>query len=213
MSHYRQQFEGLKPKEIRYSIEDGTLTIRGNTFEVSNPKHAFMEALHEWQEANTFDIRPTGSRIHLDCRIGEVIIGLNCTIGGYGFGYETIDGKHQRMLHHGDVVIEDGVIIHNNVNIDRAVTESTYISAGTRIDSNVHIGHNAFIGKNVLICANATIGGSAVIGDNTFIGCNAFIKQKVKIGSNVTIGAGAVVLEDVPNGGTWVGNPAKELVK
>jgi len=60
---------------------------------------------------------------------------------------------------------------------------------------------------------NATIGGSAEIGDNTFIGCNAFIKQKVKIGSNVTIGAGAVVLEDVPNGGTWVGNPAKELVK
>ena len=211
MSHYRQQFEGLKPKEIRYSIEDGTLTIRGNTFAVENPKIAFMEALHEWQESNSFEIRPTGSRIHLDCRVGEVIIGLNCTIGGYGFGYESIDGKYQRMLHHGDVVIEDGVIIHNNVNIDRGVTESTYIATGTRIDSNVHIGHNAKIGKNVLICANATVGGSAIIEDNAFIGCNAFIKQKVNIGKNATIGAGAVVLTDVPEGQTWAGNPAKQI--
>lgn len=211
MSHYRQQFEGLKPKEIRYSIEDGTLTIRGNTFAVENPKIAFMEALHEWQESNTFDIRPTGSRIHLDCRIGEVIIGLNCTIGGYGFGYHWHEGKLERMLHHGNVVIEDGVIIHNNVNIDRAVTESTYIATGTRIDSHVHIGHNAKIGRNVQIAANATIGGSVEIGDNSFIGCNAFIKQKIKIGKNVLIGAGAVVLQDVFDDETWVGNPARKL--
>lgn len=212
MSHYRQQFDNLRPEEISYDKQHNLLLIRGNSFEVENAKIAFIDALHEWSERNTFEDRPTGSRIQIDTRIGdEVRIGQNCTIGGYGFGYEFYNGKYYRMPHLGDVKIDDNVTIHNNINIDRSVTGTTHIGQGSCIDSNVHIGHNAKIGKYVLIAAGATIGGSAHIGDRTFIGCNAFIKQKIKVGNNVTIGAGSVVTCNVPDGETWAGVPAVKI--
>jgi UDP-3-O-[3-hydroxymyristoyl] glucosamine N-acyltransferase len=214
MSNYRSQFNGLRPEEISYNKNDGTLVIRSSTFPVENPKLAFIKALEEFQVVNTYNEYSTGTRVHVDTRIGDdVEIGCNCTIGGHGFGYEYIEGEYKRIPHLGDVLIEDNVCIHNNVNIDRSVTGTTIIGNGAKIDSGVHIGHNAKIGKNVLIAAGASIGGSAIIGEKVFIGCNAIIKQKLKIGAGAVIGAGSVVLHDVPDGQTWVGNPAKQLIK
>jgi len=214
MSNHRSQFNNLRPEEISYNKNDGTLVIRSSSFPTDNPKLAFIKALEEFQVVNTYNEYPTGTRVHVDTRIGDdVEIGCNCTIGGHGFGYEFHNGEYLRIPHLGDVLIEDKVCIHNNVNIDRSVTGTTIIGAGSKIDSGVHIGHNAKIGKNVLIAAGAVVGGSAVIGEKVFIGCNAIIRQKVKIGAGAIIGAGAVVLNDVPEGQTWVGNPAKQLIK
>ena len=212
MSHYREKFKELKPSEVSYSVHDKTLIIRENNFPVDNPKLAFIEVMQEFYEKNTYETLKTGTRIHIDTIIGDnVALGCNCTIGGFGFGYERTEGSLVRIPHHGHVVIEDGVTIHNNVNIDRAVKDATIIGKGSAIDSHCHIGHNARIGHNVLIAANSTIGGSAVIGNNVFIGCNSFVKQKIKIGEGAIIGAGSVVLKDVPSGETWVGNPAKKI--
>lgn len=213
MSSYRQQYSGLKPKEISYSKEDGVLIVRSNSFPVSDPKSAYIEALEEFPVTNTFHTYNTGTKVHIDSIIGEeVTFGCNCTIGGAGFGYHPDENGHNKRIPHlGDVVIQDYVTIHNSVNIDRATTGSTVIGKYTAIDSLVHIGHNVQIGSNCLVAAGAVIGGSAQIGNNTFIGCNAFVKQKVKIGNNCTIGAGSVVTKDVPDGETWVGVPAKKL--
>ena len=178
MSNYRQIYNDLRPEEITYNIPQGFLTIRGNNISVDNPKSAFIEALEEFPEKDTYENLKTGTRIHLDARIGDdVKIGCNCTIGGYGFGYEFDSSKDmfRRMPHLGDVLIRNGVTIHNNVNIDRSVTGTTIIGENSAIDSNVHIAHNVKIGKNTLIAAGSTIGGSAIIGDNVFVGCNAFV--------------------------------------
>jgi len=43
------------------------------------------------------------------------------------------------------------------------------------------------------------------------IGANATILPGVTIGKKSMIGAGAVVTKDVPDGETWVGNPARKL--
>lgn len=138
--------------------------------------------------------------------------GYSCIIGGPGFGYETDEnGMPIRLPHLGNVVIGKNVELGSNVCIDRAVIGSTVIGDNVKIDNLVHIAHGAKIGKNTLIVAGSVIGGSCEIGENCFIGMNASIKNKVKIGNNVTIGAGAVVLKDVPDGETWVGNPARKL--
>lgn len=210
MSNYRQQFENLKPEEVRYS--PGHLHIRDVSIMVDNPKLAFVDVLEEFMERNVYETLNTGSRIHLDTVIGdEFKVGCNCTIGGYGFGYVMTAAGLRRVPHLGHVVIGDNVTIHNNVNIDRGTTGKTVIGNRSAIDSGVHIGHNAQIGFNVMIAANATIGGSAIIEDEVFVGCNAFIKQHVKVGKGATIGAGSVVLKDIPPHSVVAGVPAKPI--
>ena len=52
---------------------------------------------------------------------------------------------------------------------------------------------------------------SVIVGNNVNIGANVTVLPGVVINNNVTIGAGSVVTKDVPDGETWVGNPAHRL--
>jgi len=71
----------------------------------------------------------------------------------------------------------------------------------------------AIIGPNCLIFQQVTIGsrdgGIPTIGGHVDIGAGAKIIGNIKIGDHVRIGANSVVLEDVPDGCTVVGIPAR----
>lgn len=68
-------------------------------------------------------------------------------------------------------------------------------------------------GANVKLEHAVTIGaekeGSPILGDNIFVGAGAKIIGSVRIGNNVKVGANAVVVNDVPDGATAVGIPAR----
>jgi UDP-3-O-[3-hydroxymyristoyl] glucosamine N-acyltransferase len=145
--------------------------------------------------------------------IGQrVKIGANNTIGGEGFGYEkNEEGQFEFIPHIGNVVIEDYVEIGNNTTIDRGVLGSTIIRKNAKIDNLVHIAHGVEIGENSLVIANAMIAGSVSIGKNVWVAPSASVLNKLKVGDSATIGMGAVVIKDVQNQQTVVGNPAKDL--
>jgi serine O-acetyltransferase len=100
-----------------------------------------------------------------------------------------------------------------------------FIPYKTRIgNKNVHFGHNGLgvvldyrcvIGNNVRIDQHVTIGIrwdediAPVIGDNVRIGAGAKVLGSIRVGDNARIGANAVVLQNVPDGATAVGVPAK----
>jgi serine O-acetyltransferase len=75
------------------------------------------------------------------------------------------------------------------------------------------INTNVRAGRNFTIQHGVTLGtaneGNPVIGDNVFIGAGAKVLGGVKIGDYARIGANAVVVKDVPDGGTAVGVPAR----
>ncbi|PRY13291.1 sugar O-acyltransferase (sialic acid O-acetyltransferase NeuD family) [Pontibacter ummariensis] len=105
------------------------------------------------------------------------------------------------------------------------IGEGTFVAAGVKVNALAAVGagvilntgciveHECRIGDFAHIAPGAVLAGNVTVGEGSFIGANAVVKQGVRIGSNVLIGAGAVVLKDVPDDQTWVGNPAKEIVK
>lgn len=142
----------------------------------------------------------------------NVYIGANCTIGGVGFGYEKDEnGEFVLIPHIGNVLIDEGVEIGNNTTIDRAVMGSTIIGRNAKIDNLVHIAHGVKVGENSLVIANAMIAGSVVIGPNVWIAPSASVLNQKKIGAGAVVGMGAVVLRDVKEKETVVGNPARTL--
>jgi serine O-acetyltransferase len=88
---------------------------------------------------------------------------------------------------------------------------------GTVIHSNVTIGRQVRIGQNVTIAVRDATGGEhgIVIEDDVGIGAGAIILaplgRSVRIGRGVRIGAGALIVRDVPDGATVVGEPARVM--
>src|SRR5207247_1901944 len=97
-------------------------------------------------------------------RIGScVIIHSGGVIGADGFGFEMIDGRHQKIPQLGIVQIDDDVEIGANTTVDRARFGRTWIQQGVKIDNLVQIAHNVVIGKHTVIAAQTGIAGSLQI--------------------------------------------------
>lgn len=120
-------------------------------------------------------------------------------------------------------------LIHPSTIWDRervTVGQGTIITAGNILTTDIAIGefnvlnlgctygHDAKVGNYNVINPGATISGCVTIGDTCLIGTKATILEGLNIASRSKIGGGAVVTKDITEEGkTWVGVPAKELIK
>jgi serine O-acetyltransferase len=89
----------------------------------------------------------------------------------------------------------------------------------------VVVGETAEIGDDCTIYQGVTLGGTRpsadqaghkrhpTIGNNVIISSNAQILGPFKVGDGARIGAAAVVLREVPDGATMVGNPARQVTR
>jgi UDP-3-O-[3-hydroxymyristoyl] glucosamine N-acyltransferase len=129
-------------------------------------------------------------------------------LGGDGFGYRHIEGRHVKIPHTGGLEVENDVEIGSNCTIDRATFETTRIGAGTKIDNLVMIGHNNQIGRHNLLCGQVGIAGSCKTGDHVVLAGQAGIKDNTQIGDRVIVGAQAGVHRNIPDGQNVLGSPA-----
>lgn len=146
------------------------------------------------------------------CEIGErnrLLAG--CVVGSDGYGYEFVDGAHQRVPQVGKVVTAADVDIGANTTIDRARFGSTYIGEGTKIDNQVQIAHNVRIGKHCLLVAQVGISGSTELGDGVVIGGQAGVAGHLRIGDGAMVAGGAAIVKSVPAGSKMRGSPATEM--
>ena len=158
----------------------------------------------------------TGVVIYDHCQIKDrVSLHANVVIGADGFGYRPCPEGNGllKIPHIGNVVIESDVEVGANSCIDRGKFGATSIGQGTKIDNLCQIGHNCSIGRSCAISGHTGIAGSTTVGDGTLIGGGAGIADHMTIGSGVRIGAGSGVMNDIPDGETWAGFPAKESRK
>lgn len=76
------------------------------------------------------------------------------------------------------------------------------------------VAHDCVIGDFVTFAPQVACLGNVSIGDGAYIGTGALLRQgrpgkPLRIGAGAVVGMGAVVLEDVPDGATVAGVPAK----
>lgn len=103
------------------------------------------------------------------------------------------------------------------------LSEGTIITAGSILTCNIEMGKHVHINLHTIISHDCIIGdyftsapavnisGNCKIGKSVYIGANAAVKNGITICDNVIIGMGAVVVKNIVEEGTYVGNPAKKI--
>lgn len=129
-------------------------------------------------------------------------------IGSDGFGYEFVNGRHEKVPQVGQVVIGDDVEIGANSTIDRARFSRTLIGEGTKIDNLVQIAHNVVIGRHCMICAQVGISGSATLQDYVVLGGQVGVAGHLTITKGTKVGAQSGVNGDTEPGSFLNGTPA-----
>ncbi len=157
------------------------------------------------------------SVIHSGCQVGHhCVIGNDCSlqpgaiIGGDGFGFAPNQAnQYKKVVHMGNVILEDHVEIGANTTIDRATLGSTIIRKGVKLDNLIQIAHNVEIGENTVIAAQTGVAGSTKIGKNCMIGGQVGIVGHIHIADEVKIAAQSGIGNSIEKEGTIVqGSPA-----
>ncbi len=94
-----------------------------------------------------------------------------------------------------NVVINIGAHIGNNVILNTACT----------------VDHDCVIGAHAHIAPGVHLAGGVTVGEGTLMGIASAAIPGVSIGRWVTVGAGSVVIDNIPDGVTVTGLPARIL--
>lgn len=118
-------------------------------------------------------------------------------------------------------LIHPSSIIGSNVKIGKGtiivagaiINCCSHIKPGCIINTGSTVGHDCRIGNFTHIAPGVNIGGNTSVGADNWIGIGSVIINNISITNHCTIGAGSVVIDNIINPGTYVGIPAKKLIK
>jgi acyl-[acyl carrier protein]--UDP-N-acetylglucosamine O-acyltransferase len=152
-----------------------------------------------------------GPRVVID---GPAVVGRDAridagaVIGCDGLYVKQILGTRMHMPHLGGVEIGAGAHVHAGAVLVRSAVrgEHTRIGAGAHVGVLTNIGHDVEVGEAATISSNCVLAGRARIGARAWIGASVSISNMVRIGDDAQVRIGAVVIQDVPDGGEVSGN-------
>lgn len=118
--------------------------------------------------------------------------------------------KPLTIIHPGAIVSPQAVIADGVQIFPGAI-----INAGATIGENVIVNSRAIVEHDVIVNAHAHIApgacvcGAVQVGEGAHVGAASVIRQGIKIGARAIVGIGAVVLNDIAEDTTVIGNPAR----
>ena len=150
-----------------------------------------------------------GCVIATTCTLGDrVRLQPGVVVGADGFGYEFVQGRHEKVPQIGTVAIGDDVEIGANTTLDRARFSRTTVGEGTKIDNLVQVAHNVVIGRHCILCSQVGISGSTTLEDYVILGGQAGIGGHITLGKGSKAGGQAGVTSDLAPGTYVNGTPA-----
>jgi sugar O-acyltransferase (sialic acid O-acetyltransferase NeuD family) len=175
----------------------------------------FMEPDAYWEEKEILG-KPVKKQSEFNSATHKAVIGI---------GDSLIREKIVKLQLPQDT--EYPTIIHPNVRMSKWVKlgRGTIICAGNIITCDITIGdfpfinlactigHDCVIGNYLTLNPGVNLSGICNLGNHVSVGTNAAIRQGINICDYVTIGMGASVVKNIKESGTYVGSPAKLLMK
>lgn len=149
-------------------------------------------------------------------KIGDVY--AVCAVGSAKVRKKIINKLADSQVRYATLV-DPSVIMSKRIRVG----EGSIICAGTIITVDVIIGkhvivnldctlgHDDIINDFVTMYPSVNVSGNVEIGECSELGTGAQIIQGKKIVPNTIIGAGAVVVKDIEEKGTYVGNPVRKI--
>ncbi len=178
-------------------VLDDKAELRGTTLDGA-PVIGGLEEVKEYDDARLVVCAGHGvGRRRLVARLTELGVGED--------RYATV--VHRSVDVHAGCTIGVGSILLAHVALTADVTVGSHVVAMP----HVTLTHDDVVGDCSTLCAGVSLGGAVTVGPGAYVGMNAGVRERLRVGADATIGMGAVVLSDVPDGETWVGNPARPL--
>ena len=85
------------------------------------------------------------------------------------------------------------------------------IGAHAQININTTIAHDFIAGDYFTTAPSVNISGNCTFGECVYLGTNSSTREKISICDNAVIGMGSVVVKNIVQEGTYVGNPVERL--
>lgn len=120
-------------------------------------------------------------------------------------GERFVTARHPTAVIAPDVVVGPGTMICANV----VVNTGAVIGQNVILNTACTVDHHNWIGDHAHIAPGAHLGGDVTVGEGSLIGIGAVTLPQRRVGRWCTVGGGAVVVQDVGDGETVVGNPAR----
>ena len=125
---------------------------------------------------------------------------------------KSLGFKITQLVHPSSFVCKSSTINNSSLTYNSFVSNNVNIGEDSILGTGSYVHHNTIIGKNCLIGGGTHIGASVIVGDNVLFGIGSIVaSKKITIGSNCVIGSGAVVLDNIEDNSTVVGNPARKI--
>lgn len=142
--------------------------------------------------------------IHQRTKIGvRVEIDSGTVIGTSPFNRIKTQGRWQKTIDCGGVIIGDGVKIGANTTIARGEQGNTRIMDGVCIDNLVQIAHDVVIGAHSAIAGCAAIGAFAQLGSHCIIGGASCIAAQVRLADDIVITGMSTVSKSLQKAGIY----------
>jgi UDP-perosamine 4-acetyltransferase len=120
-------------------------------------------------------------------------------------GITLVNAVHPTAFVSPRATLGRGVIIapKASVIVDAKIGDLAIVNTAAVVD------HECEVGEGAHVCPGAILAGRVRVGRGAFIGIGAQVIQCRSVGEFAVVGAGAAVIEDVPDGATAVGVPAR----